>query len=349
MDEGITIIGNSNFRNLTMLEEISLPEGLIRIRQSAFSGNTKLEKVTLPDTLTHMESYAFSGCSALKEIHLSNSQQYIGTNAFSKTGLTKITIPATMNVPGFTSGGSTYYGPFTDTDFLAEVTLEDGLEDILEGMFAGMKALKTMYIPASVKSVQEGAFNGCSALTDVYFDGTEAQWKNAVTVKTNNAYLTRATFHFAPETPVEETIEVAVTIPGASNAGITVTAPEAGWKEGENTFSVTCDKVCAVMVSYDGGATYQRLVASIADGKINFTATNMTADTLVTVAVLGDSNGDGNLSTADLTSARAALLGKKANTALNQALCDANKDGALTTADLTALRAGILGKKALAW
>jgi hypothetical protein len=56
-------------------------------------------------------------------------------------------------------------------------------------------ALKSVFLSANVTSVEKGAFENCSALSDVYFAGTAQEWKN-VSVATQNAPLLNATFHF---------------------------------------------------------------------------------------------------------------------------------------------------------
>ncbi|MCM1484851.1 MAG: PKD domain-containing protein [Faecalibacterium sp.] len=48
----------------------------------------------------------------------------------------------------------------------------------------------------TTKSIGNYAFNGCTALTDVYYSDTEEKWQT-VTVGTNNTPLIEATFHFA--------------------------------------------------------------------------------------------------------------------------------------------------------
>ena len=62
--------------------------------------------------------------------------------------------------------------------------------------------MKSVTIPNSIKSIGTGAFYGCNALTDVYYDGSESEW-NAIEIDYDNstyqAYngLKNATIHFA--------------------------------------------------------------------------------------------------------------------------------------------------------
>ena len=102
-------------------------------------------------------------------------------------------------------------------------------------------------------------------------------------------------------------------------------------------------------VSYDGGKTYTRLTATAANGAYSFTAENMTADTILAVVVKGDTNGDGQLTNADITRLQAGYAGKVELTSLEAFAADVNASGDITNADITRLRAAYAGKKALDW
>ena len=94
-------------------------------------------------------------------------------------------------------------------------------------------------------------------------------------------------------------IEINVEIVGTANKA-EVTGPADGWKEGTNTFYVSNDLACVVVVSYDNGETYERLPATKAGDRYAFTAENMTEDTLVKVMVKADANADGYFSSVDV-------------------------------------------------
>jgi len=56
---------------------------------------------------------------------------------------------------------------------------------------------------SGINTIGYEAFYGCENLTDVYYNGTQAQW-NEITIGEDNEYLLKATIHFAEE-PVEPT------------------------------------------------------------------------------------------------------------------------------------------------
>ena len=57
-------------------------------------------------------------------------------------------------------------------------------------------AVKTVVIEGGVTAIGDYAFSGCTALTDVYYGGTQARW-NTVSVGSHNEALLNATMHFA--------------------------------------------------------------------------------------------------------------------------------------------------------
>ena len=62
--------------------------------------------------------------------------------------------------------------------------LPDGLTRIDMNVFNRCSALTEVTIPASVTEVRGFSFMGCTALTDVYYTGTQAQW-DAVRIDTS--------------------------------------------------------------------------------------------------------------------------------------------------------------------
>lgn len=93
---------------------------------------------------------------------------------------------------------------------------------------------------------------------------------------------------------------------------IIVTAPAAGWNlDAENIFTVASDNdvACVVLVKKADG-TYQKLTATTGeDGTHSFTATLAEGDSIV-VALKGDVDGDGKLTSSDVVVCKAVTLEK---------------------------------------
>jgi hypothetical protein len=56
-------------------------------------------------------------------------------------------------------------------------------------------SLVSVVIPQSVSSIGQSAFSVCTSLTNVYYVGSEEQWKN-ISIGYNNSKLTSATIHY---------------------------------------------------------------------------------------------------------------------------------------------------------
>lgn len=116
---------------------------------------------------------------------------------------------------------------FSNCKALSSVTLPDGLMSIKGSTFNECSNLISIKIPNSVTQIGWAAFSGCSNLTDVYYDGTEEQWKQVKIDNGNDAnyLLNAATIHFKepePQPPVETSGTIAVSSVRA-RAGQTVT------------------------------------------------------------------------------------------------------------------------------
>lgn len=82
----------------TKINSIDLSESKITsINGDAFSNCINLSTVLLPDTLKTIDYCVFYACESLKTINVPNSLKVIGNSAFEGAGLTKISIPASVN------------------------------------------------------------------------------------------------------------------------------------------------------------------------------------------------------------------------------------------------------------
>ncbi|MBO7326038.1 MAG: leucine-rich repeat protein, partial [Clostridia bacterium] len=61
--------------------------------------------------------------------------------------------------------------------------------------FSGCDSLTSIVIPDSVTTIGSWAFWDCTSLTNVYYTGTEEQWK-AISIGNYNSSLTNATIHY---------------------------------------------------------------------------------------------------------------------------------------------------------
>ena len=162
IEEGITYVGEAAFAGgyyFITIDELTLPESLVSIGKSAFY-YVGVEEIDLPGGLREIGDWAFAMGPLQGELRVPGSVERIGESAFRATSFTK-------------------------------VTLEDGVKEIGVEAFANCLVLESVTIPASVNSVGEKAFAIiCERLTDIYYNGTSAQWKLMTGPNTVEHYIT---------------------------------------------------------------------------------------------------------------------------------------------------------------
>lgn len=102
-------------------------------------------------------------------------------NAFAGcVGITNITIPDSVVTLGLSSFGTTS---------IANIEIPDGCSSIPKNCFSSCLELTEIKIPKSVTNIENSAFTQCENLTDVYYEGTKADWTAITIVSLNNATI----------------------------------------------------------------------------------------------------------------------------------------------------------------
>ena len=188
--KGVTKIGIYAFYACSSLTSVTIPEGVTDIGDATFMYCSNLTDVTIPGSVTSIGEFAFEGCNSLINMTIPESVTSISGYAFSGCGsLTSVTIPG--RVTGI--GGYAFFGCSNLTD----VTILEGVIGIGGYAFGGCRSLTSVTIPRSVTSISEGAFDVCNQLKDVYYGGSDTQWKR-VRIGDSNNCLTGATIHYNP-------------------------------------------------------------------------------------------------------------------------------------------------------
>ena len=193
LPESLTSIGDCAFSYCKSMSSIDLPEILTSIGESAFLNCEELRSIVLPKSLTIIEHQTFYGCG-LYSIELPESLTTIESHAFMLCDLTSITLPNSLT--------SIEDGVFWGCSDLNNIVLPESLTRINKNTFLGCESLRNIYIPLSVKTINREAFlSRKGALNDIYYAGTEEQWRaiNIVGDSTLGAYregLKKATIHY---------------------------------------------------------------------------------------------------------------------------------------------------------
>lgn len=151
INEGITGIGGSVFRECNQLIQVSLPSGLKTIGAGAFDSCQQLQQINLPLGLTAIEEETFNYCISLGEIDIPSSVTTIGNKAFwDCQNLEKVNFSK-----GITSIGD---WAFRDCKKLKQINLPYGVTDIGDLAFENCQGLEEAYIPSSVITIGNAAF-----------------------------------------------------------------------------------------------------------------------------------------------------------------------------------------------
>lgn len=166
----------------------TVPNGTLSVGNYAFSHSEKLTSTVLPDGIESIGAYAFQH-SALTEITMPDSVTHVGEFAFYWcSNLTDVKFSARLS----SLGGRAFYLCTS----LANVVLPDGLTSVNALTFANCSMLASVALPMSVTTINSEAFLYCHNLRNVYFGGTETQWKR-INIVSGNEALTSAKINFA--------------------------------------------------------------------------------------------------------------------------------------------------------
>ena len=99
-------------------------------------------------------------------------------------------------------------GTCEDTNIVIPPMSDNGypITEIDRYAFENVMTLVSISFPNTVTLIGRYAFDGCTALTDAYYDGTEEEWTNNVEIETGNEAIESATKHFYE--PAAETFTV---------------------------------------------------------------------------------------------------------------------------------------------
>ncbi len=199
--DGVTSIGDYAFGDCTSLASITIPDSVTDIGDGAFFDCRSMTSIAISNRVTSIGDYAFNHCTSLASITIPDSVIDVGDGAFSVCdSLTRIDV---------TAGNEQYTsldGVLFDKDKTVLIqypigrsetkyTVPEGVTSIKESAFEGCISLISITIPESVKSIESHAFSCCEKLSDVYYSGSEKQWK-LISIEDYNDSLKNASIHF---------------------------------------------------------------------------------------------------------------------------------------------------------
>ena len=154
--DSVEIIAESAFAG-SAISSISISSSVVEIGAYAFDGCANLNTVTFTggSSLKTLGAYMFRGCEKLTSLTLPESINDFGSYAFSGSSIESVTIPNSTNkISKYAFEGSA----------LTSVIIPSNVTIIEEGAFMNSTKLTTASIQASVTSVGNYMFAGCTSL-----------------------------------------------------------------------------------------------------------------------------------------------------------------------------------------
>lgn len=202
--DGITVttLAENCFEGCTALETITFPESLTTLEDYAFHGCAQLDTISIPPGIKNIGEFVFEGCTALTEIAVEDGN----ISFYSDGGVLYDALKSLLlRYPAARPGDSynvldscTVIAPWAFTDVsvlkdlsmgsvqaigadaffcatsLRNVTLSDGITELIGPTFAYCSNLNAVTLPSTLKNIGENCFYGCVSLENVDLpDGLE--------------------------------------------------------------------------------------------------------------------------------------------------------------------------------
>ena len=214
---GITNIPNDAFGGCYSLVSVVMGDDITSIGNGAFYRCSNLTNITIGNNVTTIGNSAFRYCSKLTSIYIPDSVTKIGAAAFAESeNLT--TIRMSSNISGaitetvFEGCYSLKFNEYDNCNYIgnevnpylilvnaanpnySRYEIASGTVIIADEAFDDCHRLSNVVLPVSLKHVGHMSFGG--QITDVYYEGTEADWNQIFIHEMGNENLHSATKHY---------------------------------------------------------------------------------------------------------------------------------------------------------
>ena len=201
----VTEIREFAFADYRGLTKVTIPKSVSSIGQGAFAYCSSLTEVTIPKSVTSIEYAAFYDCGALATVYYGGTQEdwdalkkNIGDN--NTPLLNANIICAIQESNGFeytVTGDEATITGYTGSAKNIVIPSELGgkpVTAIADKAFYGYGKMRDIYIPKTVKTIGENAFQNAVSTDEadswiqfICYEGTENEWANIAIQEGNNA------------------------------------------------------------------------------------------------------------------------------------------------------------------
>ena len=157
-------ISDNAFKGNNAITSVKIESGPSTIGDYAFQNCKSLTSITVPPSITQFGYGAFDGCSSMKAVYFTGDiAQWCGIESRNYN----------VNANPLSAAHNLYI----EDELVTSLTIPDGVTTIASCAFINATCLQgDVVIPASVARINTAAFQGCTNLTGVKYQGTLEQW-----------------------------------------------------------------------------------------------------------------------------------------------------------------------------
>lgn len=177
--EGVTEVKAYTFYGFKDLIQVTLPAGVTTIGRSAFQSCSSLTSITIPEGVTAIDINAFDWCGSLKDVYITDLAAWCGI-AFGNEKANPLYQAKNLYLNG---------------ELVETLEIPEGVTVIRQGPFRNAACIRRVALPKGLKGVAVNAFYGCRKIQEVFYAGSEAEWK-ALPIAAGNDPLKNATIYY---------------------------------------------------------------------------------------------------------------------------------------------------------
>ena len=195
--DGTKSIAGSAFYYCTGLTSLTIPNSVTSIGNKAFYNCSGLKSITIPDSVTSIGSEAFGWHSSLN-VYISDlatwcNIEFKGSiSTFSYKLYLKGNPITNLVVPDNVISISDY--AFSCCSGITSITISDSVMSVGDYAFSSCP-LTTLKIGKGLKSIGKNAFSGIKVIPEIYYAGSEEEWKG-ISIDSSNDLILRANMHY---------------------------------------------------------------------------------------------------------------------------------------------------------
>lgn len=181
----VKTIGSSAFAYCEKLSDVVIPNSVEEISGNAFECCKALKSVTIPESVNTIGPWAFTSCTNLESITLPNHPIAIWQEVFSYTAyyndesnwkddvlyVGNHLVKAQETISGkykiLNGTKSIAAQAFLHCVDLTEVTIPEGITEMMFGTFGFCEKLEKVILPKSISKMSQPSFYGCTNLSEI--------------------------------------------------------------------------------------------------------------------------------------------------------------------------------------